>query len=172
MIIMPVNFPVHRLAPSVLSKYWSSPCPSFPFILPIWQVYPHLDLLEEMRNILIWLISRGQHPIFVFHELLQLFRKMFKHLCLGQELLQGALLLLLLQTELLETLAHLCQFALQHCRCGAVCCLHELRHHFTGGLQAALLPSNVLLQFLSPRACLLAPGSLILRYLSHTLINP
>lgn len=148
------------------------PLLALPFpILSVWKLHPHLDLLEEMCNVLIWLIPRGQHPVFVFHELLQLVREMLEHLCLGQQLLQGALLLLLLKTKLLEALAHLCQFALQHCCCAAVCCLHESGHHLVGGLQAALLPSNVLLQFLSSRTRLSAPGSFILGYLRHKLIN-
>lgn len=50
-------------------------------------MYPHLDLLGKMCNILIWLVPRGQQSAFVFHELLQLVGELLKHLSLGQELL-------------------------------------------------------------------------------------
>lgn len=50
-------------------------------------MYPHLDLLGEMCNVLIWLIPRSQHSIFVFHELLKLVGELLKHLCLWQQLL-------------------------------------------------------------------------------------
>lgn len=117
-------------------------------------MYPYLDLLGEMCNILIWLIPRGQHSTFVFHELLKLAGELLKHLCLGQQLLQVALFFLLLALELLEALAHLCQFALQHGGCGAVSSFHELSDHLMGGFQAAFLSSNVLFEFLSSRMSL------------------
>lgn len=74
----------------------------------------HLDLLGEMCNILIGLIPRGQHPTSVVHELLKLVGELLEHLRLGQELLEVALLFLLLALELFEALAHLGQSALQH----------------------------------------------------------
>lgn len=107
--------------------------------------YPHLDVLGEMCNVLIWLVPRGQQSVFVFHELLQLAGELLECLGLGQELLQAALLFLLLELQPMESLAQLCQFALQHCGRVAVSGLHESSDHLTGGFQAAFLPSNVLL---------------------------
>lgn len=82
---MKVKFPA-LLTKSVLGKCYLFSCPSF-YHTKMAGMFPYLDLLGEMCNILIWLIPRGQHSTFVFHELLKLTGELLEHLCLGQELL-------------------------------------------------------------------------------------